>query len=141
MNYLNKKRNKKNKKAPLPSGPLSQLQLALVSSSSSTFLYSVQKRLYNEAMQSKLGQSLTKHQGVNTFGKNLPQEINNSLMNYLNNHLRKKTFGKTQPQEKTLKKQKIQIANNVLKRQKIQNTKVSHFGKIIPQGNAKNAKI
>ena len=50
-------------------------------------------------------------------------------MNYLNNHLRKKTFGKTQPKEKLLKKQKIQIANNVLKRQKIQNTKVSHFGK------------
>merc|ERR1712105_344512 len=39
------------------------------SSSSSTFLYSVQKRLYNEAMQSNLGQSLTKHQGVNTLGK------------------------------------------------------------------------
>ena len=62
-------------------------------------------------------------------------------MNYLNNHLRKKTFGKTQPKEKLLKKQKIQIAINVLKRQKIQNTKVSHFGKIIPYGNAKNAKI
>ena len=44
----------------------------LALASSSTFLYSVQKRLYNEAMQSKLGQSLTKHQGVNTFGKNLP---------------------------------------------------------------------
>ena len=38
--------------------------------SSSTFLYSVQKGLYNEAMQSKLGQSLTNHQGVNTLGKN-----------------------------------------------------------------------
>jgi len=46
-------------------------------------------------------------------------------MNYLNNHLRKKTFGKTQPSTKTLKKQKIQIANNVLKGQKMQNTKVS----------------
>ena len=44
--------------------------VALVSSSSSSFLYSVQKRLYNEAMQSNLGQSLTKHQGVNTLGKN-----------------------------------------------------------------------
>ena len=38
--------------------------------SSSTFLYSVQKGLYNEAMQSKLGQSLTNHQGVNTLRKN-----------------------------------------------------------------------
>ena len=37
--------------------------------SSSTFLYSVQKGLYNEAMQSKLCQSLTNHQGVNTLGK------------------------------------------------------------------------
>ena len=46
-------------------------------------------------------------------------------MNYLNNHLRKKTFGKTQPKEKLLKKQKIQIANNILKRQKVQNTKAS----------------
>ena len=27
-------------------------------------------KLYNEAMQSNLGQSLTKHQGVNTLGKN-----------------------------------------------------------------------
>ena len=35
--------------------------------SSSTFLYSVQKGLYNEAIQSKLGQSLTNHQGVNTL--------------------------------------------------------------------------
>ena len=43
--------------------------LALVSSSSSTFLYLVQKRLYNEAMQSKLGQSLTNHRGVNTLNK------------------------------------------------------------------------
>ena len=43
--------------------------VALASSSYSTFLYSVQKRLYNKAMQSNLGQSLTKHQGVNTLGK------------------------------------------------------------------------
>ena len=28
-------------------------------------------------MQSKLGQSLTKHQGVNTFGKNLPVSVTN----------------------------------------------------------------
>ena len=46
------------------------LALALAPASSSTFLYSVQKGLYNEAMQSKLCQSLTNHQGVNTLGKN-----------------------------------------------------------------------
>ena len=68
----------------------------LALASSSTFLYSLEKGLYNKAMQSKLGQSLTKHQGVNTFGKNLPQEINNSLMNYL----------KTQPQGKNKKSKK-----------------------------------
>ena len=45
--------------------------LALALASSSTFLYSVQKGLYNEAMQSKLGQSLTNHQGVNTLGKKI----------------------------------------------------------------------
>ena len=42
----------------------------LALASSSTFLYSVEKGLYNKAMQSNLGQSLTKHQGVNTLGKN-----------------------------------------------------------------------
>ena len=31
------------------------------------FLISVQKRLFKEALQSKLGQSLTNHQGVNTL--------------------------------------------------------------------------
>ena len=52
--------------------------LALVSSSSSTFLYSVQKGLYNKAMQSKLGQSLTNLQGVNTLEKkNFFNEIQN----------------------------------------------------------------
>ena len=39
-------------------------------------------------MQSNLGQSLTKHQGVNTLGNNgfdiRPLKINNSEMNYLN---------------------------------------------------------
>ena len=39
-------------------------------------------------MQSKLGQSLTNHQGVNTLGNNgfdiRPLKINNSEMNYLN---------------------------------------------------------
>ena len=42
----------------------------LALASSSTFLYSLEKGLYNKAMQSNLGQSLTKHQGVNTLGKN-----------------------------------------------------------------------
>ena len=42
----------------------------LALASSSTILYSVEKRLYNKAMQSNLGQSLSKHQGVNTLGKN-----------------------------------------------------------------------
>ena len=37
--------------------------------SSSTFLYPVQKGLYNEAMQSKLSQSLTNHQGVEHLRK------------------------------------------------------------------------
>ena len=41
----------------------------LALASSSTFLYSLEKGLYNKAMQSNLGQSLTKHQGVNTLGK------------------------------------------------------------------------
>ena len=39
-------------------------------------------------MQSKLGQSLTNHQGVNTLGNNgfdiRPLKINNSEINYLN---------------------------------------------------------
>ena len=42
----------------------------LALASSSTFLYSLEKGLYNKAMQSNLGQSLTKNQGVNTLGKN-----------------------------------------------------------------------
>ena len=41
----------------------------LALASSSTFLYSVQKGLYNDAIQSKLGQSLTHHQGINTLNK------------------------------------------------------------------------
>ena len=44
--------------------------------SSSTFLYSVDKGLYIKAMQSNLGQSLTKHQGVNTIGKK-PKRVKN----------------------------------------------------------------
>merc|ERR1712030_175557 len=64
--------------------------------SSSTFLYSVQKGLYNEAMQSKLCQSLTNQQGVNTLGKKIT--CNNA---------------KIQKSQKDLKKQKC-----LLKRKK-----------------------
>ena len=63
----------------------------------STFLYSVQKGLYNEAMQSKLGQSLTNYQGVNTLGKKIT--CNNAKIQ----KKVKKTFKKAKMQKRLLK--------------------------------------
>ena len=86
MNYL----NKINLKYLLKSGKhrVKYPCVTLARSSSSTFLYLVQKRLFKEALLSKLCQSLTNHQGVNTLGNNgfdiRPLKINNSEMNCLN---------------------------------------------------------